>query len=132
MTHLIDTHVWLWLLDAPERLSRGARALLKTGKQAPYGVASISAWEIARKESLGRLALTVSSREWLDRACTAGGLRMVDLTPAIAWESCHLPDPFHRDPADQIIVATARVLGLTLITRDERILTYPHVRTLEA
>ena len=58
------------------------------------------------------------------------GIRLLDLTPAIAVGSTQLPGSFHRDPADQIIVATARALGIELVTVDERILRYTHVRTI--
>ena len=132
MKYLLDTHTWLWLMNEPEKLSSTARKVMKSVENTPFGLADISCWEVARKESLGKLTLTISSRVWLQRATTFPGIRLLHLTPDIAWESCHLPPPFHRDPADQIIVASARILDLTVITRDQNILEYPHVNSLKA
>ncbi|MCC5845871.1 MAG: PIN domain-containing protein [Verrucomicrobia bacterium] len=67
---------------------------------------------------------------WLKRATRSPGIEMLRADAEIAWESCHLPGEFHHDTADQMIVATARILGLTLITCDEKILRYSGVRTL--
>ncbi len=93
-------------------------------------ISDITIWEVARKESLGKLTLSLSSRMWLRKACAAPGIVKLPIDAEIAWESCHLPDPFHRDPADQIIVATARIHGLQLISRDKHIRDYDHVRTI--
>jgi PIN domain nuclease of toxin-antitoxin system len=130
MKYLLDTHIWIWLLDCPEKLSPAAASVIKDRSAGSLGVADISAWEVARKESLGKLTLTLSSRVWLRQATQSPGLEMIRADGEIAWESCHLPGDFHRDPADQMIVATARILGLVLITRDERLLNYPGVETL--
>lgn len=130
MTYLLDTHIWIWLLDCPEKLSEAAAAAINDPAGGGCGVADISIWEVARKESLGKLDLSLSSRVWLKRATRSPGIEMLRADAEIAWESCHLPGAFHRDPADQIIVATARILGLTLITRDEKILNYSGVQTL--
>jgi len=126
---LLDTHAWIWLLDDPARLSTAAAEAIREANQ-PLSVSAISAWEVARKESLGKLTLAMASHVWLERASRAPGIELLQLTPAIAWESCHLPGEFHRDPADQIIVATARVHGLRLITADQRRRAYPMIQTL--
>lgn len=78
----------------------------------------------------GGLAFGMSTRTWLSRAAATQGIEMIRISPEIAWESCHLPDTFHRDPADQIVVATAQILGLSLVTRDRRLLAYDPVRTV--
>jgi PIN domain nuclease of toxin-antitoxin system len=78
----------------------------------------------------GRLKLACPVDEWMEAAITLPGVRLLELTPRIAIASTRLPGDFHRDPADQIIVATARVYGLKLLTVDERILEYEHVSTL--
>jgi PIN domain nuclease of toxin-antitoxin system len=130
MKYLLDTHVWLWLLDQPSNLSRKAARAINSPQAEVLGVSDISSWEVARKESLGKLALTLSSRVWLKRAAATPGIEMIRVDPEIAWESCHLPGEFHRDPADQIIAATARILDLTLITRDDRLLQYAGIRSL--
>lgn len=132
LKYLIDTCVWLRLVDSPETLSTAARDVLSVAFMYPVGLATISIWEVARKESLGKLSLSKSSKEWLREASSLSGIDLLDLTHGIAWESCHLPEPFHRDPADQIIVATSRLLNLTLVTTDKKIIDYPHVQTLKA
>ncbi len=130
MRYLLDTHIWIWLLDSPEKLSPTAAAAINEPGSGSCAVADISVWEVARKESLGKLKLSLSSRVWLRRATRSPGLEMLRTNDEIAWESCHLPGRFHRDPADQIIVATARIHGLILITLDEKLLKYSGVETL--
>ena len=71
---------------------------------------------------LGRIRLTMPLREWLDKAVAPPLVRRQGISPAIASEVAALPDSFHRDPVDRILVATARVLGLTLLTQDRRII----------
>lgn len=97
----------------------------------PLWLSEISLWEIATLHSLGRIELQLPLREWLEKAAAPPLLRRVGLSPAIAAEVAALPDSFHRDPADCIIVATARVLGATLLTRDQRILDANVVSVLE-
>jgi PIN domain nuclease of toxin-antitoxin system len=132
LNYLLDTCVWLRLVDSPETLSPAARDVLSDANQYPVGLATISIWEVARKESLGKLGLSKPSKEWLGEATRVSGIALLSLTNSIAWESCHLTEPFHRDPADQIIVATAKLQNLTLITTDRKIIEYPYVQTIEA
>lgn len=94
------------------------------------GVSAISCWEIAKLVEYGRLELPVSLDEWFDQALDYPGVQLLALTPEIAIESARLPGEFHRDPADQLIVATARVYGCPLVTSDEKIVNYPHVTTI--
>ncbi len=79
---------------------------------------------------LRRITLSRPVGEWLDFALDYRGVQLLALTPRIAAESTRLPGTFHRDPADQIIVATARVLSCSLLTLDSKILGYPHVQAL--
>ena len=79
---------------------------------------------------IGRLALPLPVGDWIDVALSYPGVRLLDLTPRIAVASTQLPGEFHRDPADQIMVATAREYDVELVTVDERILNNPHVRTI--
>ncbi len=132
LKYLLDTCAWIRLVDSPETLSAVARGVLSDPAVYPVGLATISGWEVARKESLGKLSLTQSSQEWLRDASSISGIELIELNHRVAWESCHLPEPFHRDPADQIIVATARLSNLTLITTDRKIIEYPQVQTIEA
>jgi len=94
------------------------------------GISSISCWEVAKLVEYGRLELPCPLEEWFEQALSYPGIQVLPLTPEIAIESTRLPGEFHRDPADQIIVATARVYDCPLVTSDERILAYPHVKTI--
>lgn len=94
------------------------------------GISVISCWEVAKLVELGRLALPVPIEQWFEQALSYPGVQLLDLTPQIALESTLLPPPFHRDPADQIVVATARVHNCPLATIDDKILKYPHVQVL--
>lgn len=130
MTYLLDTHVWLWAMDCPDKLPAKVRRELLRASNLPFHLSVISVWEASRKESLGKLRLSLPVRQWLASAIQEPFLSLQPLTIDIAHESNHLPGEFHRDPADQIIVATARLCQFTLITADERILAYPHARCL--
>ncbi len=81
-------------------------------------------------EAKQRIELDIPVAIWLSRAVKDTGIRVIDLSPDIAAESCSLPGNFHKDPADRIIVATARIHGLILLTRDQKILEYDHVQSL--
>ena len=85
---------------------------------------------VSKLVQLGRVSLPLPVGEWLSLALAYPGIRLMYLTPAIAVASTYLPGDFHRDPADQIIVATARELDIRLVTVDDRILNYPHVRKI--
>ena len=91
-------------------------------------VSAISLLEVARATALGGMALPLPTEQWLDTALAYPGVRLIPLEPAIVVEAYRLPEPFHKDPADRLIVATSRVRGLELLTADEKILAYPHVR----
>jgi PIN domain nuclease of toxin-antitoxin system len=126
---LLDTHIWVWWVHGDERLTPTQLELIQSNEEGIIGVSSISQWEIAKLVELGRLELPISLEKWFAQALTYPGVELIELTPAIAIESTRLPGEFHRDPADQIIVATARIMKCKLVTSDERILNYPHVKT---
>ena len=123
MRALLDTHVLLWWLDDRDRLSEAQREVVASaGAASPLLVSDISLWEVAMLHSLGRIRLTIPLREWLDKAVAPPLVRRQGISPAIASEVAALPDSFQRDPVDRILVATARVLGVTLLTQDRRII----------
>jgi PIN domain nuclease of toxin-antitoxin system len=123
---LIDTHIFVRWISSPSVLRRAHReALQEMGQRC--GVSIISCWEIAKLVQYGRLELDRPVSEWILSALARPEIELLPLTPAIVVESASLPEPFHKDPADQIIVATARVLSISLITEDRRILEYGHV-----
>jgi PIN domain nuclease of toxin-antitoxin system len=128
---IIDTHVWLWLLHDPSQLSNAARAKIEI-EEAQNGilVSAISVWEIAVKSSLGKLTLPLSIDDWYALAKSHSGIVIEALNPEDAISSTQLPGDFHKDPADRIIVAMARRYNVSLITCDNNILRYPHVKTI--
>lgn len=127
---VLDTHVWVWWVHGDERLTAGQVEIIQASEADVVGVSAISCWEVAKLVKIGRLELPLSLEKWLEQALSYPGIRVIELTPEIAIESTRLPGEFHRDPADQIIVATARVHDCPLVTSDERILDYPHVKTI--
>ena len=123
MTALLDTHVLVWWLDDRRWLSAAQRDVVASADAgSPLLVSDISLWEVATLHSLGRIRLTIPLREWLEKATAPPLVRRQGISPAIAETVAALPDSFHRDPADRILVATARVLGATLLTQDRRII----------
>ena len=131
MPTLLDTHAWLWWVSEDTRLSKGAKsAIAKAQGDDDLCLSLISIWEIAKKVEKKQLVLDRPLTQWLDSATAMSGLHMFELTRPVLVEACQLPDGFHGDPADQLIVATARHHGAVLITKDERIRKYVHVQTL--
>lgn len=130
MPSVLDTHAWIWWVTGDRRLSRRARtAIDRAAGKGELHLSVFSVWEMAKKVEKGQLALDRGLDEWLDTSLSVEGLQLADVTRAILVDSCRLPQPFHGDPADQIIVATARTLSATLVTKDARLLDYPHVRS---
>jgi PIN domain nuclease of toxin-antitoxin system len=128
---LLDTHIWLWWLHTPEQLSERGRSLLTIGEnQNTLIVSAISVWEIAVKHSNGKLPLPLPVNEWFALAKTRPGITIEPLDPLDAITSTQLPGDFHKDPADRIIVAIAYRRNIELMTCDQKILNYPHVKTL--
>jgi len=127
---VLDTHIWVWWVHGVPELQEGHRTVLAENEAQGLGISVISCWEIAKLVEYGRLTLPWPLDEWFNLALAYPGIRLLDLTPRVAIESTQLPGPFHRDPADQIIVATARVHNCSLVTADDRIRKYPHVQKL--
>jgi PIN domain nuclease of toxin-antitoxin system len=125
---VLDTHIWVWWVHGDVQLPERYRAYLQQQEAHSLGVSAISCWEVAKLVEYGRLKLPCSVSKWFDQALAYPGVRLLDLTPQIAVESTQLPGVFHRDPADQIIVATARVYNCPIVTLDARILAYAHVQ----
>lgn len=124
---LLDTHVWWWSVTEPACLSPTAIDAIKRCAPEQRAIASISIWEFAMMAARKKIELTISVAKWLSRAIDATGIQVFPLSPEVAVESCRLPGHFHKDPADRIIVATARIHNLPLLTKDGKIRGYPHV-----
>lgn len=133
---LLDTHVWVWLMEGNDRLLPDVRdAIQGAVPEQLLNVSAISVWEVAMLEAKGRIVLDMDCNVWVGRALGAPGFSLTALRPEIAVASTRLPGDFHGDPADRIIVATARQDGCTLVTADEAILKYAesgHVHVLPA
>ena len=131
MIALLDTHVLLWWFERSTRLSRAQqRMLARSDADRPLGVADTSLWEIALLVEAGRVRLALPIDEWLARATAAPLVGVYPVTPAIAREVIGLGSTRGWDPADRIIVATARVLGVPLVTSDSRIIDSKLVPTI--
>jgi PIN domain nuclease of toxin-antitoxin system len=125
---VLDTHIWVWWVHDDPSLPEAYRDYLQSEEGNGFGVSAISCWEVAKLVENRRLVLPIAISEWMDQALAYPGVRLLDLTPEVAIESTRLPGEFHRDPADQIIVATSRVHDCPVITLDAKILAYPHVK----
>ncbi len=127
---LLDTHVWWWAISEPHKLSQAAFEIIENAEAEEIFIASISLWEFAMMASRNRISLQIHPAEWLKYALHQVGTRVIRLDETIALESCGLPGHFHKDPADRMIVATARIHHLTLLTKDQKILDYPDVTSV--
>ncbi len=126
---LLDTHAWIWWVSAPEHLS--SRASEAIDAAVSIGVSPISAWEIATKAARGRLELDRPVDVWVTQALARPRVEVVALSPAIAVSAGLLGGAgFHGDPADRILVASARSQRCPLVTKDTRIRAWPDVETL--
>lgn len=131
MKYLLDTHTWVWWNMAPEKLSSGTRAAIEQTEQyTEILLSAISPWEFCKLLEKGRIGISCDPEEWMSEALRMPKLRLVPLTPKVCCRSTMLPAPFHDDPADQIIVATAREENATILSKDRLIRDYPHARTI--
>jgi len=123
---ILDTHVWIWLINGDEEIKTSG--FLKTINSAikthSIIIPAISTWEVAMLASKGRIALSEKTLDWINSASAAPGISIYPLSPEIAYESTVLPGKFHGNPADRIIVSTARILNGTLLTFDKQIINY--------
>jgi len=126
---LLDTHTLLWAIAGSDRLSLSAKSVLTKPNTRVY-VSVVSCAEIACHVEKGRLTLPVHWKTWFRMALEKNGWTPLPLDLPIMEESYSLPGIFHVDPVDRALTATARIHGLTLITADRKILSYPHVNTL--
>jgi len=130
---LLDTHIWLWAVFATGQLSSSIRARISDAAQGrQLRLSAISVWEISMLASHGKIELGRPAMQWIADAERRSGIAFEPLSTEIAVTAGALPGGFRSDPADHIIVATARITGATLITRDRRILAYAAAGNLTA
>lgn len=134
---LLDTHVWIWLMEQDDRLHLTARQAIDRAAQGPYGVhiSAISTWEVGMLAVKDRIRLSMAPLDWVQTALAQRGVRLLPLSPEVAIASTNLPGSFHGDPADRMLVASCRLHDLALVTADSRILEYGqghHLKVLKA
>ena len=132
---LLDTHAWIWFCAGQQKSfeRRTWTALERACQRGECWVSVISVWELGMLTAKGRLTLTLSPAEWAKEALDTPGMSLVPLSPEAAIESSYLPGPFHGDPADRLLVATARHRRARLVTADARLIDYgqrKHVNVL--
>lgn len=126
---VLDTHIWIWWVHGDPKLSQTAKIAIESHESLAIGISVISCWEIAKLVEYNRLTLPCEISEWFEKALSYPAVQLLDLTPQIAITSIQLVN-FHRDPADQIITATAKVYDCPLVTMDTKILGYADVVTI--
>ena len=125
MILLLDTHVLIWLMEGNQRLDLDVRKQIEeTALHDAVVVSAMTPWEIGLLAAKKRLNLEMEPQEWVRTALSRPGIRLEPLSPPIAVASSWLPWEMHGDPADRILVATARHLGAALVTADEQLLKY--------
>ena len=128
---VLDTHAWVWFVSNLELLFKRAKKVTDIAINAgEIFVSSISAWGIALLVEKGRLKLTLDVTDWISKSERLPFFRFIPVDNSIAIKAVNLPQPLHNDPADRIIIATAKAIGAPLVTKDEKILKYPHVKSI--
>ena len=128
---VLDTHIWLWWISNPENLSTTAnQAIDQAIAEDGIIISSISTWEVALLVDKERLKLSIDIRDWVRKTESLPFVRFMPVDNTISLRSVTLPGQFHPDPADRIITATAMTMGLPLVTKDDKIINYPHVQTI--
>ncbi len=127
---VLDTHIWIWWVSDSRELSAKARQVIEGARgEGTIYVSSISIWEVALLVEKDRLRLRMDVRDWIAKSEALPFLNFVPVDNKIALKSAHLPGLLHSDPADRIIIATALIKEAILVTKDEKIINYPHIRT---
>ena len=130
---VLDTHALIWWVNGDSQLSINAKRAIENEQQHEEGiilVSAISAWEIALLVERDRLTLGMNLDDWLETVSEIEGMRFVPVDEAVGVESTRLPGDFHKDPADRMITALARHFNVPLVTADENIRAYKHVRSI--
>lgn len=122
---VLDTHVFLWLMDGNPTLSSKFRKFVSfSQKHDGILISPISLWEIGMLAEKQRIQLDMDCLDWIEQALESPGITIAPITPRIAIQSTRLPGVLHGDPADRILAATAHELNSVLVTCDEKLLSY--------
>ena len=128
---VLDTHTWIWFISKPEVLSKRAKKAVSAAvEEKSVLISSISAWEVALLVIKKRLTLSLDVTDWIAKSEGLPFIHFIEISNSIAVKSVNLPQPLHPDPADRIIIATALSAGVPLVTKDKKLLNYPHVETI--
>ncbi len=128
---VLDTHTWIWFIDNPSLIPKRSKQLIeKSQAEKQIHISSISVWEIYTLEGKGRLNFKIEAVEWVRRCERLGIFNFVPIDNDIVKAACNLPGNFHRDPADRFIVGLGRFLDAPVITKDEKIRRYPHIKAI--
>ena len=131
MRYLLDTHTWIWWNMNPRNLSQRVTGIISNiNAYEEMLLSAISPWEFSKLLEKKRIGISCNPEDWINAAMDMPKLRIVPLSPLLSYRSTVFPQPFHDDPADQIIVATAREENATILTKDEKILEYENVSSL--
>ena len=128
---ILDTHIWVWWNHNDSKLTTNHSKVINQERSNGLGICSISLIEISRLVTQNRLILPCPIQEWFNIALVQEGVILLSITPQIAIESYSLPGDFHKDPADRLIVSTARIYDVPLVSVDEKILAYSDVKTIQ-
>jgi len=121
---LLDTCALLWTVNGDPLSSEALKAIDKARNAGDLFLSPVSAWEIGILAQRGKVSFGVSAESYVSRAFTRPGVQIAPLTPEIAVRASYLPGQFHSDPADRLLISTAILMGLILVTRDREILRY--------
>lgn len=128
---VLDTHTLVWWVTGDPTLSKKAKSVIEREQDGgEIVVSAISAWEITILVEKARLVLSMDVGSWLATVTEIEGVKFLPVDVEIASKSVLLSGEFHKDPADRMIVATARKLAVPVVTKDEKIRSYPHVKTV--
>lgn len=129
---LLDTHAWIWFVagNLKDFERRTWKAIDRACGRGQCVVSVISVWELGMLQAKGRIRLGLSPDEWVRQAFDTSPISLVPLSREAALEASSLPGLFHGDPADRLLVATARQLRARFVTADEKILDYSHRKHL--
>lgn len=129
---VLDTHILIWWVTA-DLTKLSPNAISAINQELAGGeiiISSITAWEIAMLIAKERIVISMDLDEWLSTIAQIEAVKFYAVDNDIVVKSASLPGDFHKDPADRMIVATARKLGCGLVTADEKILNYQHVKSI--
>ena len=135
--YLLDTHAWIWVMEGKINGKKEINPSLigkleAASKTSRIYIASISLWEVSMLETKGSIGFRIPCLQWLHNAVNSPGLTVIPMNPDIAFDSANLPNGFHGDPADRLIVASSRKTDSILVTRDRNILDYASQKYLRA